>query len=129
MSESIWTAAPSLALRQPEPFIQSLFRQPVLATEFVHRGEMKEELVHFFHPHQAESEFARALKIERLLPARRILLLPESREPSWSEMRTPAAWRSGVSGCCSTSSRPHCNRLTASRWALRRNACSAASRK
>ena len=52
-------------LRQTEPFIQSLFRQRVLATKLLHRGEMKEELVHFFHPHQAESEFARALKIER----------------------------------------------------------------
>ena len=51
-------------LRQAEPFIQNLFRQRVLATKLVHRGEMKEELIHLLHPHQAKSKFARTLEVE-----------------------------------------------------------------
>src|SRR6266436_6203822 len=53
--------------RKPESFIQSLLGQAVFAAEFVHPGEMKEKLVHLLHAHQAESEFARALKIEGCL--------------------------------------------------------------
>ncbi len=89
MSESIWTAAPSFACGRPQPFIQSLLRQRVLATKLVHRGEMKEELIHLLHAHQAESEFARTLKIEGCFRRGESLSLRALWEPSSSEMRTP----------------------------------------
>ena len=35
-----------------------------LRAEFVHPGKMKEKLIHYLHAHEAQSEFARSLKIE-----------------------------------------------------------------
>src|SRR5882724_276197 len=49
---------------QAEPFLQNLFRKPIFAAKLVHRSEMKEKLIHLFHPYQAESEFARTLEVE-----------------------------------------------------------------
>ena len=120
MSESIWTAAPSLTPRKAEPFIQNLFGQPVFATKLVHRGEMKEKLIHLLHAHQAESEFARALKIEGCFRRGESLSQPESREPSWSEMRTP---RSGVP--VSRAAAPQVRDRTATDSPLRDGHCAA----